>query len=80
LDEAGEELAVLELEAEGLLAQVPDGLQLLRLGSISGNQQRMTTLAADKSSIVMSYFFLDHFIIERLLASRTVCLTPADWL
>jgi hypothetical protein len=35
LDEAGEELAVLELEAEGLLAQVPDRLQLLRLGSIS---------------------------------------------
>ncbi len=40
LDEAGEELAVLELEAEGLLAQVPDGLQLLRLGSISGFQDR----------------------------------------
>ncbi len=40
LDEAGEELAVLELEAEGLLAEVPDGLQLLRLGSISGFQDR----------------------------------------
>ncbi len=40
MDEASEELAVLELEAEGLLAQVPDRLQLLRLGSISGFQQR----------------------------------------
>ncbi len=40
MDEAGEELAVLELEAEGLLPEVPDGLQLLRLGSISGFQER----------------------------------------
>jgi hypothetical protein len=40
LDEAGEELAILELEAEGLLPEVPDRLQLLRLGSISVFQQR----------------------------------------